>query len=91
MKIGKGRDRNLLLLVQLYYYLLVLGCVPGKLGGGSWFRAKGPVSLFASASSRSDGAPCDLRARKCEELDKLFSGGYLLVIGLPWLDCWWIG
>ena len=54
-----------------------------------WFHAKGSVSLLVAA--RSDGATCDLRAREHEELNKLFLGGYLLVIGLPWLDCWWIG
>ena len=52
-----------------------------------WFHAKGSVSLFVAARSRSDGATCDLWAREYEELDKLFLGGNLLVIGLLWLDC----
>ena len=69
IKIGKGRDRSLLVLIQLYYFPLVLliGCMPGKLGSGNWFHAQGPVSLLAAARSWSDGATCDLS----------FSGGYL--------------
>ena len=64
----------------MYYYLLVLkiGCVPGRLGVGNWFHAKGSLSLLAAASSRSDGATCELRARECEELDLLFFGEYLV-------------
>ena len=51
IKIGKERNRNLL--------LLLLGCVPGRLEGGNWFHTKGSVSLFGTASSGSDGATCD--------------------------------
>ena len=51
--------------------------MPETLAGGNGFHAKGSVSLLGAASFKSDGAT----------YDSLFFGGYLWVIGLPWLDC----
>ena len=74
--------------LQLYYYYLLFRVCAWEAGLlVDWFHAKGSVSLLVAARSRSEGATYDLRAREYEELNKLFLGGYLLVIGLPWLDC----
>ena len=74
---------TVLLLYYCYYYYYIttcyLGRVPGRLADGNGFHAKGSVLLLGAASSKSDGATCDLLARECEEVNKLFFGRYTLV------------